>query len=147
MSDDVKSTAGAVRVGDVVYDASKVPVGARVAWGDLPPDISMRSPSRAQMRTADAFHQRAASPALNPFRVHLAAVEAPKPAPPTPPKCKPGCVPAAPCFTLGACPVFREHEPSHPPKGIPGDIPPARPSRWVPRCEEQLACGGLKVRR
>lgn len=41
MSNDVKIMAPAVRVGDVVYDAAQVPVGSRVAWGDLPPERSM----------------------------------------------------------------------------------------------------------
>ncbi len=63
------------------------------------------------------------------------------PPPPAPPRCKEGCVPAAPCMTEGVCGYWRE--PMH--SRVPGlrsgvsdvspDLPAARASTYVPRHE------------
>jgi hypothetical protein len=48
-------------------------------------------------------------------------------------KCKPGCAPAAPCYTAVVCPIYREGgSVSRLPSKVRPDLPAARPTRFLP---------------
>ncbi len=146
-------TPAAVKVGDVIRDQGvldALPGEAVLCWNDSPTGTMLhwkrsecRGPyapdtlGRVGVRVLTLPESSKAEVCTHPVAVtngdvsvcegcgHRWEVELPPP----PPRCKPGCTPAAPCCTEGVCPAWHERFISRAmgeQHGISPDLPPAR---------------------